>query len=196
MLINHHQTDPQTTSQKIPKTPTTTQNPQSSSRISFQDNPYTFEEQHARLSEPLEPVNRQAPLSEPTYNLYPTLQQDLNQVRHISKNQSTLETNRQIIHPRRNRNFQTPRVHFNTPQSPTPTTSELSSSTLPKTPTLASQHSLSNIPSDYLGSTPTSEQIRENLFNLPETTERPPYWKTHSYTQGEPNLVNEPKDFF
>ena len=53
-------------------TPTTTNNRQPSTRISFQDNPYTFEERHARLSEPLEPVHRQAPLSEATYNLYPT----------------------------------------------------------------------------------------------------------------------------
>ena len=77
---------------------------------------------------------------------------------------------------------------------PTPITSELSSSTLPETPTFASQQSISNIPSDILGSTPTSEQLRENLFNPPDTTERLPYWTTHSYTQGEPNLVNEPID--
>ena len=62
------------------------------------------------------------------------MQQDPNRVRHISQNQNTLEINRQIIHPQKNRNFQTPRVHFNIPQSPTPTTSELSSSTLPETP--------------------------------------------------------------
>ena len=71
-------------------TPTTTQNPQLSIRISFQDNPYTFEERRARLSEPLEPIGRHAPLSEPqygpTYNLYPTLQHDFNIVRHISQN--------------------------------------------------------------------------------------------------------------
>ena len=182
---------PPTTSQDRPITPTTTKNPQKSTRISFQDNPYTFEERHARLSEPLEPVNRQASLSEPTYNLYPTLQQDLDQVGHISQNQNTLEINRQILHPRRNRNFQNPRVHFNIRQSPTPTISELSSSKLPETLTLASQHSISNIPSDYLGSTPTSEQTRENPFNPPNTTKRPPYWTTLSYTQGEPNLVNE-----
>ena len=122
------------------------------------------------------------------------MQQHLNRVRHISQNQKTLEINRQIIHPRRNRNFQTPRVHFNIPQSPTPTTSELSSSTLPETPTLLSQRSISSFPSDYLGSTPISEQIRENPFNPPDTTKRPLYWSTHSYTQGEPNLVNEPID--
>ena len=124
---------------------------------------------------------------------YP-LNPPINRVRHISQNQNTFEINRQIIHPRRNRNFQTPRVHFNIPQSPTPTTSELSSSTLPETPTLASQHSISNVPTDYLDSTPTSEQSRENPFNPTDTTERPPYWTTHSYTQGEPNLVNEPID--
>ena len=52
---------------------------------------------------------------EPTYNLYRPLQQDLNRVRHVSQNQSTLEMSRQIIHPRRNRNFQTPRIQFNIP---------------------------------------------------------------------------------
>ena len=150
---------PPTTYQENPIIPTTTQDPQTSTRISFQDNPYTFEERHARLSEPLEPVVRHAPLSEPqykpTYNIYPPLQQDLNRVRHISQNQNTFEINRQTIHPRRNRNFQTPRVQFNIHQSPASNTSDLSSSTLPKTPALTSQQSTSNIPSDYLGSTPT-----------------------------------------
>ena len=174
-----------TSSQKNPIIPTTTQNPQTSTRIFFQDNPYTFEERHARLSEPLEPVQRQASLSEPTYNLYPTLPQDFNRIRHTSQNQNTVEVNRQIIYPRRNRSFQTPRVHFDIPQSPTPTTSEISCSTLPETPTLLSQHSTSNLPSVYLGSTPTSQQIRENPFNPPDTTERPPYWTTHSYTKDE-----------
>ena len=126
--------------------------------------------------------------------MYPTLPQDLKRVRHISQNQITVEINSQIKHPRRNKNFETPRVHFDIPQSPTPTTSELSCSTLPETPTLLSQHSTSSIPSDYLGSTPTSQQIRENPFNPPDTRERPPYWATHSYTQGEPNIVNEPID--
>ena len=63
---------------------------------------------------------------------------------------------------------------------------------MPDTPTLTSQQSISNNPSDYLGSTPTSEQIRENPFNPPDTTERLPYWTTHSYTQDEPNIVSEP----
>ena len=145
----------------------------------------------------VETLQRQASLSEPTYNLYPTLPQDLNRIRHTSQNQNTVEVNRQIIHPRRNRNFQNPRVHFDIPQSPTPTTSEISSSTPPETPTLLSQHSTSSIPSGYLGSTPASEQIRENPFNLPPSpnpTERLPYWTTHSYTQGDPNIVNEPID--
>ena len=124
------------------------------------------------------------------------MQQDLTRDRHISQNQNTLEIHCQIIHPRKNRYFQTPRVHFDIPQSPTPTTSELSSSTLPETPTILSQHSISNIPSDYLGSTPTSQQIRENPFNPPDTTERPQYWTSHPhpYTQGEPKIVNEPID--
>ena len=126
--------------------------------------------------------------------MYPTLPQDLNKIRHTSQNQNTVEINRQIIHPRRNKNFQTPRVHFDIPQSPTPPTPEISSNTLPETPTLLSQLSTSSIPSDYLGSTPTSEQIREYPFNPPNPTARLPYWETHSYTQGEPNIVNEPID--
>ena len=75
-----------TSSQENPTTPTTTQNPQKSTRISFQDNPYTFEKRHARLSEPLEPVQRQAPLSEPTYNFYPTLPQEVSRIRNNSRN--------------------------------------------------------------------------------------------------------------
>ena len=151
---------PSTTSQENPITLTTIQNPQSSTGISFQDNPYTFEERHARLSEPLEPVVRHAPLSEPqyepTYTIYPPLQQDLNRVRHINQNQKTLKINRQILHPRRNRNFQTPRVLFNMPQTPASNTSDLCSSTLQETPPLTSQQSTSIIPPDYLGSAPTS----------------------------------------
>ena len=134
------------------------------------------------------------PQNEPTYKIYPPLQQDLNRVRHISQNQNTLEINRQIIHPRRNRNFQTPRVFFNVSQSPTLSPLDLSSSTLPDTPPTASQQSTSNIPSDYLGSTPTSEQIRENPFNPPASKERLPYWATNTYTEGEPNLFNDPID--
>ena len=114
--------------------------------------------------------------------------------RHILRKQTPLEINRQIIHTRRNRNFQTPRVQFNIPKSPTSNPLDLSSSTLPDKPPTASQQSTSNKPSDYLGSTPTSEQIRENPFNPPTTTERLPYWVTHTYTQGEPNIVNDPID--
>ena len=136
--------------------------------LAFLDNPYTFE-RHAHLSEPLEPVQRQASLSEPTYNLYPTLQQDLNRIRPISQNKNTVEVNRQIKHSRRNSNFQTPRVTFSTPQSPTPSSSEVSSITLTDTPALTSKQSTPFIPSDYLGSTPTSEQIPENPFNHPPT---------------------------
>ena len=131
--------------------------------------------------------------------MYPTLPQELSRIRNISHNQNTVEINRQIIHPRRNRSFQTPRVHFDIPQSPTPTTSENPNSTLPETPPLLSQRSTSSKPSDYLGSTPTSEQIRENPFNPPpppNPTTRLPYWTTHSYTQGEPNLVNDPINIF
>ena len=185
-------------SHKNPTTPTSTHNPHSSTRISFQENPYTFEERHARLSKLLEPVVRQARLGEqqyePTYKLCPHLQQDLNRVRRISQNQNTLEINRQILHPRRNRSFQTPRVQFNIPHSPTSIPLDLSSSTLPETPPTDSQQNISIIPSDYLGSARTSEQIRENPFNNPTTTERPPYWATNKYPHGEPNLANNPVD--
>ena len=120
--------------------------------------------------------------------------QELSRIRHISQNQNTNEINRQIIDPRRNRNFHTPRVHFDIPQSPSTITPENPNSTLPETPTLLSQRSTSSIPSDYLGSTPTSEQIRDNPFNPPNQTSRLPYWTTHSFTQGEPNLINDPID--
>ena len=126
--------------------------------------------------------------------MYPTLPQELSRIRNISRNQNTVEINRQIIHPRRNRNFQTPRVHFDIPQSPSPSTPENPISILLKTPTLLSQRSTSSIPSDYLGSTPTSEQIRENPFNTPNQTSRLPYWTTQSFTQGKPNLINDPID--
>ena len=53
-----------------------------------------------------------------------------------------LEINRQIIHPRRNKNFQTPRIHFNILQSPTPNPLDLSNSTLPDTPQLLQNKAL------------------------------------------------------
>ena len=65
---------------------------------------------------------------------------------------------------------------------------------MPDTPTFTSQHSTSNIPSDYLGSTSTSEQIRENPFNPP------PQNLLNAYHIGlhthilKLNLVNEPID--
>ena len=114
--------------------------------------------------------------------MYPTLQQNSNRIRHISQNQNTVEINRQIIQPRRNRNFQTLRVTFSIPQSPTPTSSETSSITIPDTPTLTSQKITPNISSGYLGSTPTSAQLRENPCNPPKTTELP-YWATQPYPQ-------------
>ena len=118
------------------------------------------------MSEPL--VVRRAPSSEPqyepTYNICRPLQQDLDRVRHINQNKNTLQINRQIIHARRNRNFQNPRNNFNIPESPTPSPLDLSSSTIPDTPPIASQQSTSNIPSDYLGSTPTSKKFEKTLL--------------------------------
>ena len=89
-----HQSPP-TTSKEPPalSTDSQTNNPQSSTRISFQDNPYTFEERHA-----LEPVIRQASISEPqyepVYNINPLSNKILIEQRHQSQNQNTLEINR------------------------------------------------------------------------------------------------------
>ena len=96
---------------------------QSLTSISFQENPYTFEERHALLSEHLIPVVRHAPLSEPqykpTYSNYPSLQRDLKRIRHPCQNQNQTSTKaRQLIHPRINRNLTTPRIHFLIPSSP------------------------------------------------------------------------------
>ena len=55
----------------------------------------------------------------------------------------------------------------------------------------SSQQRSPNIPSDYLGSTPTSAQIRENPFNPVTSSQHLPHWMTQAFTQGEPNLVNE-----
>ena len=131
-----------TTFQDFPTAQTTSQtnHPQSSTRISFHENPYTFEETHSLLSESLEPVDRNAPLSEPqyepTYNIYPSLEQGLNRTRHASQNQNTPTINRQIIHPRRNRNFTTPRVHFSIPSSSITNPLDLSNSSVQSAPNL------------------------------------------------------------
>ena len=86
------------------------------------------------------------------------------------------------------------RVQFNIPHSPIGTPIDLSSITFQSTPQTPRQQITSNIPSDYLGSTPTSEQVRENPFNPPATTEHLPFRMTKAFTQGEPNLVNDPID--
>ena len=90
--------------------------------------------------------------------------------------------------------MQTPRVQFNKPQSLRENPIDLSSITIQSTPPKASQQNTSNIPLDYLGSTPTFEQIRENPFNPTATTQYLSCWMTQVFTQGEPNLVNYPKD--
>ena len=71
---------------------------------------------------------------EPVYNLYPVLQHDLNRTRHSSQNQNTPTIKRQIIHPRRNGNFTTPRVHIKIPSSSTPNTLDLFSKTIQSNP--------------------------------------------------------------
>ena len=150
------------------------------------------------MSEPLEPVVRQASLSEPqyepVYKIYPSLQQDLNRARRQNQNQNTLKLNSQMIHPRRNRNLQTPRVQFNIPHSPKANPIDLCSSAIQSTPQTPKQQNILNIPSDYLGSTPTSEQIRENPFVPPANTEHPPFLMTQVFTRAKPNLVNNPID--
>ena len=91
--------------------------------------------------------------------------------------------------------MQTPRVQLNIRDSPVAAPIDLSSSTIHSPPQTPSQQNTSNIPSDYLGLTPTSEQVRENSFNPPATTVHLPYWMTQAFTQGEPNLVNDPIEF-
>ena len=66
-------------------------------------------------------------------------------------------------------------------------------STLPSLKTF-SQQNTPNIPSDYLGSTAVSEQIRKNPFNTPTSTQLLADWITQAFTQGEPNLVSDPVD--
>ena len=85
------------------------------------------------------------------------------------------------------------RVQVNIPHSPIANPIDLSSSTI-QTPQTPTQQNTSNILSDYLGLTPTSEQIRENPFNPPATTEHLLFWMTQAFTQGTPNLVNDPTD--
>ena len=75
--------------------------------------------------------------------------------------------NRQVIHSRRNRSLQNPRVQFSISHSPTMTPINVSSSTIQSTPQTPLQQNTSNSTSDCLGSTPTYEQIRENSFNPP-----------------------------
>ena len=64
--------------------------------------------------------------------------------------------------------------------------------TIQSTPQIPVQQNTSNIHSDYLGSTPTSEQIRENPFNPPAITEHLPFLMTQAFTQGEPNIIEDP----
>ena len=118
--------------------------------IHFKKNPYTFEERYSLLSEPLEPVVRHAPLSEPQnkpmYKIDPSLQQDLNRTRHPSQTQKTFTIDRQIKHPRRNKKFTTPRVFFNIPPSPIHNPLDLSSSTIRSTSPPLQSNSKQNTP--------------------------------------------------
>ena len=167
-------------------------------RTPFQEKPTHLKKNTVFLSETLIRIVRHAPLSEPTYKIYPSLQQDLGRTKHPSQNQNQTSTiYKQIIHHRRNRNFTTPIVHFKISSSPSLNPLDLSSSTIQSTPSpLQSflQQNTLNIPSDYLGSTPTSEKVRENPFNSPTSTQRLPHWMTQSFTEGEPDLVNDSTD--
>ena len=98
--------------------------------------------------------------------MYPPLQQDLNRAR-------------------RNRNLQTPRICFNIPHSPIANPIDLSSSTIQSSP---------QTPTQQAPQTPTSEQVRENPLNPPATTEHLSFWMTQAFSQGEQNIVNDPKD--
>ena len=141
MLINNQLNNPPPTAtyQDPQKTPILSQTNQSqlSTWTSFQVNLYTFEERHE--SEPLIPAIRHATLSEqqykPTNNIYSSLQQDPIRTRHPSQNQNQTSTiDRQIIHPRRNLNFETTRVHFNITSSPSSTPLDISNTTIQSTP--------------------------------------------------------------
>ena len=90
--------------------------------------------------------------------------------------------------------MQTISVQINIPHSPIAFLIDFSSSTIQSTAQTPSQQSILNIPSGYLDSTPTSEQIRDKPFNSSATTEHLPYWMTQAFTQSEPILVNDPID--
>ena len=76
---------------------------------------------------------------------------------------------RQLIHPRGNRNIATPRVQFRILSWTTSTPLDLPSIIIQSTPPPTGTISQSNLyhASEYLGSTPSNKQIRENPFNPP-----------------------------
>ena len=84
-------------------------------------------------------------------------------------------------------------------QSPKQLPLDLSHSTIQSTPppfSFTSQQIAPFVPSHCLGSTLTSEQVRENTFKpSPRTSQRLPHWMTQTFSQGELNLVNEPIEF-
>ena len=132
--LNNHHRPPHPKTPRPPTTPTFSKINQSQSftRISFQKNPYTFEERLASLSETLISAIRHATLSglkyEPTYKIYPSLKQDLSRTGHPSQNQNQTST------IQRKKNPISPRVHFNIPSSPSPSPLDLSSDTIRSTP--------------------------------------------------------------
>ena len=145
---------------------------QSSARISSVEKPYTFEKRHASLSEPMIPVISHAtlskPLYEPSFNIYLSIQEDLNRTRNLSQNQNlTTTTNRQLIHLRPNKSLTSTRVQFKILSSPSLTTLYVPYITI-KVP-LTTRY----------------------LFNSPNPSIRLPHWMTQAFSQGEHNFVND-----
>ena len=83
---------PTTTYQDPPTTPISSQTsqPQSTTRFSFVENIYTFEERHPSLSEPLIPAIRQAHLNHNTNQRITSisLKKEVSRTRHPSQNQN------------------------------------------------------------------------------------------------------------
>ena len=101
---------------------------------------------------------------------YPSLKQDLYRNTHLSQNHNlTITMEKPIIHPRRNQNLTTTRILFNIPSSPSPNSLNFSSNNLKSTPITPNcfYTKYLNYSIRLLGLIPTSEQIRENYFNLP-----------------------------
>ena len=92
----------------------------------------------------------------------------------------------------------TPKVQFNIPHSPRANTIDLSSSTIQNTPQTPTQQNTSNIPSDFIGSSPIGEPNLVNdpvdvssdtILSLPETLSLPS-------TPSTPSIIQTPRTPF